>query len=105
MTQAPARSPLPRPRPIRRSLLARQWPLGVVLAGLVGSLAVVVVDDYRPGMLLFAGFVLLGAGLRLFLPTRRAGLLVLRSRPLDVAVMTAMGIAIAVLALLVPRIR
>lgn len=101
MTQAPVRGPIP--RPIRRSLLARQWPLGLVLAGLVFSLGIVVVENYLVGTLLFAGFVLLAAGFRLLLPTRRAGLLVLRSRGLDVAVMTAMGIAIAVLALIVPN--
>ncbi|GAB3421556.1 DUF3017 domain-containing protein [Flindersiella endophytica] len=101
MTQAPVRGPVP--RPIRRSLLARQWPLGLVLAGLVCSLGIVVVENYLVGTLLFAGFVLLGAGFRLLLPTRRAGLLVLRSRALDVTVMTVMGVAIAVLAVIVPN--
>jgi Protein of unknown function (DUF3017) len=93
------------PPPIRGKVLGRQWPLGIVTAGLVGSLVVVMVEDFRPGALLFAGFVLLGAAFRLTLPSRRAGLLVLRSRAVDVLVMAVLGLAIAVLAVLVPDIR
>lgn len=92
------------PPPIRGRVLGRQWPLGIVTAGLVGSLVVVMVEDFRPGALLFAAFVLLGAGFRLALPSRRAGLLVLRSRPVDVLVMALLGLAIAVLAVIVPDI-
>lgn len=110
MTQAPARPPARSPgsRPVpsfRRRVVVRQWPLALVLSGMLSSLVVVAVDDFRRGTLLFAGFVLLAAVLRLVLSTRRAGLLVLRGRPADVAVMTLLGLATAVLALVVPDIR
>lgn len=49
-----------------------------------------------------AGALVMGAGLRLVLPCRWAGLLVVRQRWLDVLVMAFMGIAIAVVSFVVP---
>lgn len=94
----------PEPRPIRGKVLGRQWPLGIVTLGLIGSLVVVAADDFRRGALLFAGFVLLGAAFRLVLPSRRAGLLVLRGRTVDVSMMALLGLSIAVLAIIVPGV-
>lgn len=93
--------PLPPIRPWPR----RQWPLLVVLTGAVVSLGVAVVVDFRPGMVLLAGSVLLAALFRLVLTTRRAGLLVLRGRMTDVVTLTTMGLGILVLALAIPDIR
>lgn len=94
-----------RPLPPIRPWPRRQWPLLVVLAGVVGSLVVVVLVDFRPGTALFAASVLLAAALRLVLTTRRAGLLVLRSRMVDVTTLAIMGGATLLLALAVPDIR
>jgi hypothetical protein len=75
------------------------------LAGIAISLVVVIVVDFRPGTVLFAASVLLAAAFRLVLTTRRAGLLVLRSRTVDVVTLTFMGVAALLLALAVPDIR
>ena len=92
--------PLPPIRPWPR----RQWPLLVVLSGIAISVLLVVFVDFRPGMTLFALSVLLAAVFRLVLTTRRAGLLVLRSRTVDVLTLAAMGGMLLVLAIAIPRI-
>jgi hypothetical protein len=94
-----------RPLPPIRPWPRRQWPLLVVLTGIAISLVVVIVVDFRPGTVLFAASVLLAAAFRLVLTTRRAGLLVLRSRTIDVVTLTFMGVAALLLALAVPDIR
>ncbi|HZC26895.1 MAG TPA: DUF3017 domain-containing protein [Actinopolymorphaceae bacterium] len=76
-----------------------------MLTGIAISLVVVIVVDFRPGTVLFAASVLLAAAFRLVLTTRRAGLLVLRSRTIDVVTLTFMGVAALLLALAVPDIR
>ena len=72
--------------------------LGVVAAGLVAG----VVADFRVGALLIGVALLLAAGLRLSLPARRAGLLVVRTRPFDATVLLVLGFAVVALALAVP---
>ncbi|WP_020576923.1 DUF3017 domain-containing protein [Actinopolymorpha alba] len=94
-----------RPLPPIRPWPRRQWPLLVVLVGVFVSLVVVVLVDFRPGTVLLAGSVLLAAAFRLVLTTRRAGLLVVRSRMVDVMTLTIMGVATLLLALAVPDIR
>jgi hypothetical protein len=94
-----------RPLPPIRPWPRRQWPLLVVLVGIVVSLVTVIVVDFRPGTLLFALSVLLAAVFRLVLTTRRAGLLVLRSRTNDVVTLTVMGVVALLLAVAVPDIR
>lgn len=84
-------------------LLARQWPVVLVLAGVAGGLVVVrAVDGFRVGTLVVGGFVLVGAWLRAMLPNDRLGVLVVRSRRVDVAALGLLGLAITVLALVVP---
>ncbi|MBM7790893.1 DUF3017 domain-containing protein [Tenggerimyces flavus] len=87
------------------SWLRRQWPLLLVLAVVAVGLVVVVVDDFRTGAILFAAAVILAAAFRLFFPSRIVGLLVLRSRAIDVVTLTVLGVAALVLALIVPDIR
>jgi hypothetical protein len=73
--------------------------LAVVAAGLVlGALA-----RWRVGALVIAVGLLLAAVLRLVLPARRAGLLVVRSRRLDVALLLVLGAALLALASSVPE--
>ncbi|MEQ7126324.1 DUF3017 domain-containing protein [Actinopolymorpha sp. B11F2] len=94
-----------RPLPPIRPWPRRQWPLLVVLTGIFVSLITVIVVDFRPGTLLLALSVLLAAAFRLVLTTRRAGLLVLRSRTTDVVTLTVMGVVALLLAVAVPDIR
>ena len=83
--------------------LARELPilasLGLVAVGLMlGALV-----RWRAGALLVGVGILLAAVLRLVLPVRRSGLLVVRSRRIDVAVLLFLGAALVVLAAAVPQ--
>ena len=82
----------------RRSALA-ELPLALAIAGAGLGLIVIALHHFRWGNLLIAGSMLTAALLRLVLPTRQAGLLVVRSRFTDVVTMGAIGGALLVLAL------
>ena len=73
-----------------------------VLGGGVVGLAAVALDHFRTGCLLLGLSVLFAALARLLLPARRVGLLVVRSRAFDVVVLAGMGVALVVLAIIVP---
>ena len=80
----------------------RQWPIIVVLLGVAIALTLVALDYFRRGSVVLAGSVLLAAFLRLLLPDREAGLLVVRSRRVDVLVLGVLGALLAVFAFWVP---
>jgi hypothetical protein len=85
-------------------LVSRQWPFLLVSAGvLVGLLVVVGLDRFRRGAIVIAASVILGAWLRMLLPNSRAGLLRVRSRPVDVGTLLVLGVALSIVALVVPR--
>jgi len=76
-------------------VLRREWPLLVVcLLAAAGVVVCAVHDPWSKGLYLVAVALLLGAGLRLVLPLRRAGLLAVRSRFLDVATLLLTGLAV-----------
>ena len=79
-----------------------QWPLMVVLGGLLVSLIVVADDHFRRGSVLFAAFVVLAFFLRLFLPERDAGWLAVRSKGIDLLCLGFLGLGLSVFALIVP---
>ena len=89
-------------RELRGSRWWRQWPISVVLAGVVVALLLVTFDYFRRGAIVLAASVLLAAFLRLLLPEREAGLLVVRSRRVDVAILGTFGILLALFAFWVP---
>ena len=96
------------PRPplyVRRPFLAgvlRQLPLLAVLVTVALGLLVVAIDHWRLGLVII-GLALIGAAvLRLLLPVRRAGFLAVRSRPVDVVLLAGTGLALAVIALMIP---
>jgi hypothetical protein len=90
---------------VRRPFLAglvRQLPLLAVLVAVGLGLLVVTFDYWRRGLVLI-GLALIGAAvLRLLLPVRRAGFLAVRSRPLDVVLLAGTGLALTVIALVIP---
>jgi hypothetical protein len=89
--------------PPRQGLLAREWPIIVVLLGVLAGLVVVAaLDRFRRGSLVIAAFVVLAAWLRAMLPAERAGTLVVRGKALDVATLLTLGVGLTVLALVVP---
>ena len=79
-----------------------QWPLVVVLVGVLGGLAYALLVEWRVG----AGVIGIAVGIaaldRLLLPDRVAGLLRARSRGFDVALLTLMAIGIVIGAIVVP---
>ena len=92
-----------RPEPAG-ALAVRQWPLLVVVAGVLLGLVVAFVGDatWRAGSLVIGAALLVGAVERLVLPRRGAGLLEVRGKAFDVAVLALAGVAVVVLALVVP---
>ena len=82
----------------------RPWPLLVVVAGVALGLLVSVLGDstWRLGSVLVGLALLVGAVERLVLSDQAAGLLQVRGKGFDVAVLALFGLAVVVLALLVP---
>ena len=99
--QVGARGPRPRWRG-NRGVVRRQWPLLLVLAIAALGLLFVAFDGFRIGCGMLGFAVLLAGAARAFLPTRRVGLLVVRSRSFDVLLLLVMGVALVVLAVVVP---
>lgn len=87
----------PRPRGWRS-----QWPLGLVLIGVAVSMVLIAVDAFRIGAVLLSASVLLAAFLRLLLPDGEAGMLVVRSRRVDVAILISLGIGLSILSFWIP---
>jgi hypothetical protein len=90
---------------VRRPFLAglvRQLPLLCTLVVVAVGLLLVTVAHWRRGLVVL-GVALVGAALlRLLLPVRRVGFLAVRSRPVDVLLLGAAGVAMAALALSIP---
>ena len=85
-------------------MAGRWWPVVVVVAGVVIGLAIAVIsnDSWRAGAVIIGCSLLLGAGIRIALPTREAGLLKVRGRVFDVVALLVGGLAIVILALAIP---
>jgi hypothetical protein len=83
---------------------ARHWPLLVVVVGVAVGLALALVgpSGWRLGCVVVGSSLGVGAVERLALPRNEAGLLGVRSKPFDVAVLAVAGAAIIALAILVP---
>ena len=110
MTEAPEPLPEPAPGPEAEAEDERRYPstLGgacyiVILAVCAGGVAVVSGGDWRLGVRLIAGGLVAAAALRLVLPGRDAGMLAVRHRAVDVAVLGALGGLIFFLASSIPE--
>lgn len=82
-----------------------QTPALLVLGGVAAGLAAVPLVDWRSGLLVVGLALLAGAALRTSLPERALGLLVVRSRGLDAAVLLVLGTGVLLLANSVPDAR
>lgn len=60
-------------------------------------------EDWRLGVRWMAGSLLFAAGCRLFLPSRQAGMLAVRHRLVDVALLVGVGAALIFLAGSIPN--
>ncbi len=96
-----ARPPLYVRRPVLAGLL-RQLPLLAVLLTVGAGLLVVTVGYWRRGLVVIGVALVVAAVLRLLLPLRRVGFLAVRSRPVDVVLLAASGLALTVIALTIP---
>lgn len=94
--------PLAQVHHLPRSRWWRQWPLIVVLTGVVVALAIVALDEFRVGSLILAGSVVGAFILRLLLPAQVVGLLAVRSRTVDLVVLGALGLSLVIFAIWVP---
>jgi hypothetical protein len=90
------------PRLDLRKVVVAEWPLASVLLVCTAGVLVVLSEHFRRGTVLFAGGLVLAAGLRALLPSESAGLLVVRGRLIDVITLTALGLGVLLAALVVP---
>jgi hypothetical protein len=90
------------PLPKRKRSRFAQWPITFVLLGIGISLILIATDHFRRGSIGLAVSVLLAAFLRLFLSNSTAGMLVVRSKAVDVAVLGFLGVILTIFALWVP---
>lgn len=89
--------------PAGRSL--RQWPLLIIVVGVLVGLSTAYVGDgsWRVGGLVIGAALAVGAVFRVVLPSREAGLLEVRSKGFDVTVLALAAAAIITLAIVVPN--
>lgn len=88
--------------PTRRRRWWSQWPITVVLLGVVAALTIVALDHFRIGSLVLAASLVLAFVLRLVLPQDRVGMLAVRSKRVDLVVLGSLAAALVVFALWVP---
>lgn len=91
--------------PIRRNMRRNwfaQWPLTLVLIGVCVAMIMIGLDYFRRGCVVLSAAVLLAAFLRLMLPDADAGMLAVRSRKIDVAILSVLGIGLSVFTFWVP---
>lgn len=74
-----------------------------VLAATFVGLGVVATGHWRGGVHIVAGALVAAAGMRLVLPARDAGMLAVRNRFLDATLLTAVGVALWLLASTIPE--
>ena len=90
---------------VRRPFLAglvRQLPLLAVLIAVGVGLLLVTFEHWRRGLVVIGVALVAAAVLRLLLPVRRVGFLAVRSRPVDVVLLTGMGLALTGIAVTIP---
>ena len=80
---------------------------GLIYLGLLAvsaaGLGIVVRGDWRLGVKWIAGALVLAALVRLVIPAQQAGMLAVRRRAIDVAILAALGVALWLLATSIPN--
>ena len=104
MTDEPAEAPAGREDESLAQRAVDQWPLALVLILVAGGLVVIAFGAFRAGSVIVAAALVFAAFLRAFLPEEVVGMLAIRRRTTDVATMALLGIALAVVAFLVPGV-
>jgi len=75
----------------------------VVVAATLTGLALTVAGAWRTGVVWIGASLLLGSAARLALPERQAGMLRVRRKTSDVVMLLLAGVALVVLAIVVPE--
>lgn len=91
-----------RTAPTRGTSTPTQWPLVIIVVGVLIGLGIAFLQEWRMGALVIGTSLTIGAVERTLLSRRAAGMLQVRSKVFDVILMLAMGVGIIVLAILVP---
>lgn len=86
-------------RGLAHRVFAGQWPILTVALFLLAAFGLVVAGYWRRGALVLAIGVGVAAAMRLALTDDRAGLLVVRSRTVDIATTATVSAALAYIAL------
>jgi Protein of unknown function (DUF3017) len=89
-------------RPAARRNWLVQWPITLVLIGVAIAMAMIAMDYFRRGSIVLSASVLLAAFLRLLLPDADAGMLVVRSRKVDVLTLAVLGVGLTIFTFWVP---
>jgi hypothetical protein len=87
------------------SVRVPEAPTLLVVAVVATGLALVHLRDWRTGAVVIAAGVLLAAVLRLVLPVRQAGWLVVRAKYVDITLLGLAGTALLLLAVTIPEAR
>ncbi|MGI8531055.1 MAG: DUF3017 domain-containing protein [Geodermatophilaceae bacterium] len=82
--------------------MPRQAPFVLVWFVILVGMGLIATEYWRRGLTIVGAAAVLAGVLRLVLPARRAGWLVVRSRPIDVLCFGFLGLALAVTAIAVP---
>lgn len=85
-----------------KKLISRQWPALLVYLAISVAMVVAVQVNFRTGAIGLALCVLLAFLLRYYLPDADAGWLRSRRRRIDLTFLAALGVALLILALVVP---
>jgi Protein of unknown function (DUF3017) len=85
----------------KRNWLA-EWPITLVLTGVAIAMIMIALDYFRRGSIVLSASVLLAAFLRLLLPDADAGMLVVRSRKVDVLTLAVLGVGLTIFTFWVP---
>ncbi len=85
-----------------KNFIRAEWPITLVYFAIGVSLALTVWVDFRSGAIGIALSVLLSLVLRYFLTDDQAGMLRVRRRRIDLTVLATLGIALLILAIVVP---
>ncbi len=85
--------------------LRRQWPILSVYTGIILAVIAIIWIDFRVGAVTLALSVLWAFVLRYRLTDSQAGWLRIRRRRVDLTMLAALGVALLILALVVPASR
>ena len=85
-----------------KKLISKQWPALLVYLGILIAMTIAVQVDFRVGAIALALCVLAAFLLRFYLSDAQAGWLRSRRRRIDLTFLAALGVALLILALVVP---